>query len=207
MKLHTKTPFAQAVMTMLKRIADTFPETLDAPVRVHVAGGAATHFYTANRVSEDLDVEFWGRRVLVPQDLLVSYQDEAGQVRSVIFDINYNPTFALMQEDYPDRVVFLGNPFGDPRMEVFLLAPLDLAISKVARLSDNDRVDIAALAKEGLIESEALKQHAEEALSYYVGAKSQVAHNISQVYKMIQDIEKDRPLQGNASDESKHPSP
>lgn len=200
---HTHTRFSQSVLEMLKRIADTFPEKLDFPVKAYVAGGAAVHLYTGSRVSEDLDVEF-SKRVIVPQDLVISYQDENGVQRGLIFDTNYNPTFGLMHEDYPDAALFVDYPKGDTRLEVYVLSPVDLAVSKLARFSDGDRLDIKALAEAGLLKADDLRQRASEALSYYIGATSQVKHNVNDALAVVELAERQLAAKCSASKERGH---
>jgi hypothetical protein len=139
------------------------------PVRMYVAGGAAMHFYTGERISEDVDAVF-SHRFALPENLEVSYRDADGAARLLYFDRQYNDTFGLLHEAAHDDSVPLAIDGIDPAVfEVRLLAPVDLAVSKIARLSDHDRGDIAALARRGLVTPRALRRRAEEAMGGYVG--------------------------------------
>ena len=139
------------------------------PVRMYVAGGAAMHFYTGERISEDVDAVF-SHRIALPENLEVSYRDADGAARLLYFDRQYNDTFGLLHEAAHDDSVPLAIDGIDPAIvEVRLLAPVDLAVSKIARLSDQDRGDIAALARRGLVTTRALRRRAEEAMGGYVG--------------------------------------
>lgn len=139
------------------------------PVRMYVAGGAAMHFYTGERISEDVDAVF-SHRFALPENLEVSYRDADGAARLLYFDRQYNDTFGLLHEAAHDDSVPLAIDGIDPAVfEVRLLAPVDLAVSKIARLSDQDRGDIAALARRGLATARALRRRAEEAMGGYVG--------------------------------------
>ena len=139
------------------------------PVRMYVAGGAAMHFYTGERISEDVDAVF-SHRFALPENLEVSYRDADGAARLLYFDRQYNDTFGLLHEAAHDDSVPLAIDGIDPAIfEVRLLAPVDLAVSKIARLSDQDRGDIAALARRGLVTPRALRRRAEEAMGGYVG--------------------------------------
>ena len=139
------------------------------PVRMYVAGGAAMHFYTGERISEDVDAVF-SHRFALPENLEVSYRDADGAARLLYFDRQYNDTFGLLHEAAHDDSVPLAIDGIDPAVfEVRLLAPVDLAVSKIARLSDQDRGDIAALARRGLVTTRALRRRAEEAMGGYVG--------------------------------------
>src|SRR5581483_6576458 len=68
------------------------------PIRMYVAGGAALHFYTGERTSRDVDASF-SHRILLPEDLDVSYRDADGAARLLYCDRQYNDSFALMHED------------------------------------------------------------------------------------------------------------
>ena len=139
------------------------------PVRMYVAGGAAMHFYTGERISEDVDAVF-SHRFALPENLEVSYRDADGAARLLYFDRQYNDTFGLLHEAAHDDSVPLAIDGIDPAVfEVRLLAPVDLAVSKIARLSDQDRGDVAALARRGLVTPRALRRRAEEAMGGYVG--------------------------------------
>ena len=54
-------------------------------------GGAAMHLYTGERVSNDVDAVF-SKRIALPNDLEVAYQDPDGAARLLYFDRQYNDT-------------------------------------------------------------------------------------------------------------------
>ena len=54
-------------------------------------------------------------------------------------------------------------------LDVHLLSQLDLTVSKPGRFSSQDREDIRTLARSGLINADALRQRAEEALGRCIG--------------------------------------
>jgi hypothetical protein len=145
---------------------------------MYVAGGAAMHFYTGERISEDVDAVF-SHRIALPENLEVSYRDADGAARLLYFDRQYNDSFALLHEAAHDDSVPLAIEGFDPAIvEVRLLAPVDLAVSKIARLSDEDRSDIAALARRGLVTPRALRRRAEEAMAGYVGDLDRLRNSI-----------------------------
>src|SRR5438045_1033645 len=95
--------YLAAFRQIIARIAGTLtgiPKRL-LPIRMYVAGGAALHFYTGERVSEDIDAVF-SRRVVLPENLEVAYRDTDGAARLLYFDRQYNDSFALMHEDAHD---------------------------------------------------------------------------------------------------------
>jgi hypothetical protein len=163
------------------------------PVAMYVAGGAALHFYTGARISEDVDAVF-SHRVVLPDDLEVSYRDADGQARLLYFDRQYNDTFGLLHEAAHDDSVPLSLAGIDSRvLDVRLLGPVDLAVSKIARLSDQDREDIAALARAGLVKSTALRRRAEEALGGYVGDVGRVRNSIDIACRIAADAARTSP--------------
>ena len=100
--LHTDTALAKGLQALLKRLEARLG--LRVPVKVFLAGGMAVHLYTAGRVTTDVDAEF-GARLLLPNDLAVEIALEDGTPQLVYLDTNYNPTFALMHEDYQNDAI------------------------------------------------------------------------------------------------------
>lgn len=140
------------------------------PVRMVVAGGAAVHFYTAARTSRDVDATFSKRVILPDTGLDIAYIDANGKITSLYFDTQYNDTLGLMHEDAHDDAWTL-DLIGINRkiLDVRLLSPVDLAVSKLARYEQHDAQDIEALARFGLIDSAAVRARAEHAIQGYIG--------------------------------------
>ncbi len=156
------------------------------PVRMYLAGGAAVHFYTGARMTGDVDAVF-STRVVLPEDLDVAYVDEHGRNRLLYFDRQYNDTFALLHEDAHRASKKLTLHGVDPGLlEVRALAPVDLAVSKIARYEQHDQDDIAALARAGLITGPEVEQRAQEALAGYVGNVSRVHLSIKLARQLIE---------------------
>lgn len=127
------------------------------PVRMHVAGGSALHFHTGARVSQDIDAVF-SRRLVLPDNLDVAYRAADGSAQLLYLDRQYSDTLALMHEDaYRDSEPLPLPGIDAAVLEIRLLTPLDLAVSKIGRLSGQDREDIASLARHGLLRSNALR--------------------------------------------------
>ncbi|MFD2274753.1 DUF6036 family nucleotidyltransferase [Undibacterium arcticum] len=76
-------------------------------------------------------------------------------------------------------------------IKLFLLSPLDLAVSKIARFEGPDRADIASLAREKLIYPKALAERAEEAISYYVGSTERVRSNLREAIRVVETAQRD----------------
>jgi hypothetical protein len=160
------------------------------PIKMYVAGGAALHMYTGERVSRDIDAAF-SKRIALPDTLEVAYRDADGAARLLYFDRQYSDTFALLHEDaYDDSVLLSLEGHDDRVLEVRLLSALDLAVSKLGRFSSQDRDDITALARRKLIESGALRLRAEQALSAYVGNTERVQGSIEIACRIVSDLER-----------------
>lgn len=181
------TAFREIVNRIERPLAELPKRTL--PIRMYVAGGAALHLYTGERVSRDIDATF-SHRIALPENLEVAYRDADGAARLLYFDRQYNDTLGLLHEDARDDSVPLILEGTDSSvLEVRLLSALDLAVSKIGRFSGQDRDDIALLARRRLISSAALRQRAEEALQAYVGETTRVQGTIELAVRIINDIE------------------
>lgn len=157
------------------------------PIAMYVAGGAAQMFYTATRVSQDIDASF-SRRILLPEDLEVAYFDASGVARVLYFDRQYNDSFALLHEDVYEDSWPLRLPEIDAKViDVRLFAPVDLAVSKLARYAEHDQADISALAAAGLITATTVRERAEHALGAYVGELRGVKTSIRLACELIDE--------------------
>lgn len=155
------------------------------PIRMYVAGGAALHLLTGARVTEDVDATF-SKKVMLGDDIQVSYRDPDGRARMVYLDRNYNDTLGLLHADaYRDSRAVAVPGVDSKRLQVRVLAPADLAVSKLARFTDQDREDIELLARLGLVDSATLRRRAEEALEDYVGDPATVRISIDVACRLI----------------------
>lgn len=178
--------FREIVSRIEKSIADSGAK-LDEPVRMYVAGGAAVHFYTGARISEDIDATF-SRRLLLPKDLEVQYRDADGSPRLLYFDRQYNDTLGLMHEDADRDSLPLRLPGIDPKLiEVRVLSPVDIAVSKIARFEGEDQKDIERLATRGLLDVDALRARAREAMQGYVGRREPLEISLKFACRIVKD--------------------
>lgn len=183
--------YVAAFAQVAERIADSLAgvSRKSLPIQMYVAGGAALHFYTGHRMSRDIDAVF-SHRILLPDDLEVSYPDEDGAAQILFFDRQYNDSFALMHEDARNDSVPLRLDGVDPHiLDLRLLSPLDLAVSKISRFSDQDREDISALANRGLVDAAGLRVRAEEAAATYVGNLDSLQTSLNLACAIVEDVE------------------
>lgn len=186
---NTRPEYVAAFSELAARIAIALANTPKRvlPIRMYVAGGAALHFYTGERVSRDIDASF-SHRVALPDNLEVAYRDADGAARLLYFDRQYNDTLGLLHEDAHDDTTALSLAGVDAAiLDVRLLSPTDLAVSKIGRFSSQDRDDIAALARLGLIQVNKLRRRAQEALVAYVGDTARVRTSIDLACRIVED--------------------
>jgi len=79
--LKTDTPVFKATMELVEKIGNVLPERMkDDPLRIILTGGVAASLYRNLRTSRDVDA-ILSHRVLLPQDIAVSYIDTEGTSR------------------------------------------------------------------------------------------------------------------------------
>jgi hypothetical protein len=175
--------YLEAFSEVMRRLADA--TKAGKPVVICVAGGAALHLYTGSRVSKDIDAKIMAR-FIPPENLEVSFEDRDGRARLLYFDTQYNDTYSLLHENAYDDAIAIRLPGVDPaRLDVRLLSPVDLAVSKLSRFEAHDQADLRALAREGLITGPEVRARAEEALPSYGGDVARVRTSIAIAEKLI----------------------
>lgn len=106
----------QEYLAALGEIARRIAASLDnvapqaLPIRMYIAGGAALHFYTGERVSRDVDAAF-SRRIALPENLEVAYRDADGAARLLYFD-------RLVHQPGPRRHRGVGTAWPDRRRKL-----------------------------------------------------------------------------------------
>lgn len=188
--LHTHTALAEGLRALFHKLEAALG--LRRPINVYLAGGMAVHLYTASRMTSDVDAEF-GARVLLPPNVKVAVTLEDGTDAEVYLDTNYNPSLGLMHEDYDRDSIPVD--VGLEYLNVRVLSPVDLAVSKMSRFANNDREDIALLVRLGLTSSDAIHDRAMAALGGYVGNQKFVLHNIRDAVAIARGVETELELQ------------
>lgn len=182
------TGYGAALLDVLKRIESEFRgyDRRVLPIRMVIAGGTALYLHTGERVTEDIDATF-SRRALFSGDIEMAYRDPDGRAALLYLDRNYNDTLGLLHEDADDDAMRVDIKGIDRKvLDVRVLTPIDLAVSKLARFSDQDRDDILLLARRKLIAAKALRKRAEEALGSYVGNMAAAGNTIDIACKLLE---------------------
>jgi Nucleotidyltransferase of unknown function (DUF6036) len=192
---NTNTSLAQGLMKLFEALKERL--LIAQPIKVFLAGGMAVHLYTATRVTTDVDAEF-GSRIFIPSDLVVNVRLEDGREEALYFDTNYNSSFALLHEDYLDDAIPMD--IGIEQIRLHILSPLDLAVSKIARFSDNDKRDIADLVHHGLTNADEIEKRGSEALAGYVGGINMLKFNLIDAVELAKKVEMDLKLEREANE-------
>lgn len=176
---HTDSALAQGLHALIEKLQ--VETQLSRPIRMIVAGGMAVHLYTGTRVTTDVDAEF-SHKLLLPENLLVETTD--GDM--LYLDTNYNSTFALMHPNYADDAIRV--PLGTDLISLYILSPVDLILSKLARFHGPDAQDIQAMIKVSGVSEDEISRRAEEALIAYVGNQARIRTSLTLVLKMARDV-------------------
>ncbi len=148
-------------------------------VQVIVFGGCAVHLYTHHRVSTDVDAEIYCAntqdtlrlRTLLAEFPERFFDERSGRVMELNYDLQYNTSFGPLHEDYWERSIPLEEFPLESALHLHIAAPIDIAISKLGRATDQDVDDIMALLRAGFIVTAELRQLALQAIDMYVGNK------------------------------------
>jgi hypothetical protein len=154
------------------------------PITMYLAGGMAVNFYCGTRYTEDVDA-FYTHRVHVGS-CEVNYRHKDGNPSFLYLDNNYNPAFGLLHENHDrDAVEWTGIGNEKRKIHLYVLSPVDLAVTKISRYSPQDREDILALASAGLFSADQLRDRAIEALGDYIGDRAPVMMSIELICRQI----------------------
>ena len=177
------------VLDKIDAVLRSNPAAVGSPLTMYLAGGLAVNYHCGSRYTGDIDASFSHRVLLPNEELAANYTRANGEKSFIYFDANYNPAFALMHPDYQqDSVEWEG--IGNERrlVQLRVLSPIDLAVSKVSRFSEQDREDILELARVGLVTASDLRARAAEALEYYVGNMTTVRRNLDDIVREVAAI-------------------
>ncbi len=107
-----------------------------------------------------------------------------------MIDDTFNPTISgLLPENYQDDAIPLNRTVEAP-LHAFVVTGIDLAVSKLDRLGEQDQADIIFLYRAGKFTIEGLKAHAEEALLGAVGNERRLQGNINFMISRLEELER-----------------
>lgn len=175
------TPFVRALYDVIAQVDSVIPEGFTGTVDAYLLGGAAIHIYTRWRVSDDIDLKL-SHRVLLPRIPAALFIDNDGRERGVRLDTAFTDVLALLPPDWEKdcrRVDRIG------RIDLRIISPVDLAVSKIGRFQGNDVEDIEQLARHGLLHPESLERRCREALDYFIGGTTMIPYNLRDALEIV----------------------
>ena len=178
----------EAYFKALEQIMDKFDRhlgELKTPIQAFICGGSALMYWLDEaRLSMDVDA-FFSHQILRPQNVSFPFSDEYGNAFELEFDYNFHPQLSMFHPDYADKAKLI---MEFPNLQVFVLAPLDVAIMKISRFNSRDQFDLELLVDSGLLsDAEELRTRTEEALKYYVGNDTFIKIALDEICEKIAD--------------------
>ncbi|WP_296281986.1 DUF6036 family nucleotidyltransferase [uncultured Acinetobacter sp.] len=195
MDLFTDSPISKAIFELFKKLEDwivlNHKNLKNGAVKVYIFGGCAFHIHTNARGSNDIDAEIQAISYLKKEEIYlflenhdIEYMDENGLETNLEFDSGFNTSLASIDPDYDERLIPL---ISNSIVEVYLVSGLDLAVSKLARLSDRDIEDIKELYLKGKFSLEAFKKSANNAEMYYA-TPEHLHSNIQYIISILSEL-------------------
>ena len=136
---------------------------IDRPVDIILIGGAAALLSGAvKRVTEDIDI--------LASSETIRMLKRAGILRSPIQPVA--DSFLCLHPDYRKACIYLRDLSFPPKIRVYRLSPLDLAVSKLSRFQQVDIEDIEAILKNEKIARKKLLKRYATARAYYTNPKA-----------------------------------
>jgi len=195
MTIYSNSPITIAILKLFQElenyVSKNHKNLPNGAVKAFIFGGCAFHIHTNARGSNDIDAEIQAIQQLKKHDIVlflenndVEYLDDNNLETNLEFDRSFNTSLASVDPDYPERAIPL---VANSIVEVYLVSGLDLAISKLARLSDRDIEDIKELYLNGKFSLEALKKSANNAEMYYA-TPEQLHSNIQYIVSILSEL-------------------
>ena len=195
MTIYSNSPITIAILKLFQELENyilkNHKNLPNGAVKAFIFGGCAFHIHTNARGSNDIDAEIQAIQQLKKHDIVlflenndVEYLDDNNLETNLEFDRSFNTSLASVDPDYPERAIPL---VANSIVEVYLVSGLDLAISKLARLSDRDIEDIKELYLNGKFSLEAFKKSANNAEMYYA-TPEQLHSNIQYIFSILSEL-------------------
>ena len=195
MTIYSNSPITIAILKLFQELENyilkNHKNLPNGAVKAFIFGGCAFHIHTNARGSNDIDAEIQAIQQLKKHDIVVflenndvEYLDDNNLETNLEFDRSFNTSLASVDPDYPERAIPL---VANSIVEVYLVSGLDLAISKLARLSDRDIEDIKELYLNGKFSLEAFKKSANNAEMYYA-TPEQLHSNIQYIVSILSEL-------------------
>ena len=197
--LYYNTPMSQAVLKIFENldawIKENYVNVPHDALKVYLFGGCAMCFYTNTRFTNDIDAELVAIdeklkdiRKHIQEHLMsimtVDFEDEDGLACALDFDGRFNITLPPLDPDYRERAKMI-HKTKSKSISLYLVSAVDIAVSKIHRLSPKDRKDIEILYQKGFFTREEFLEIAQEAKKYFAIKPEGLQLNIDDVYTSL----------------------
>ena len=154
-------PLDEPLDTLHRLLQDARPK-IDRPIEIILIGGAAALLSQAvDRITEDIDI--------LASSKTVSILQKAGALKFPIQPVA--DSFLCLHPDYRKACKYVRELSFPPKIRVYRLSPLDLAISKLSRFQQVDVEDIEAILRKEKIDRKTLIRRYATARAYYTNPK------------------------------------
>lgn len=171
----------------LRRLLQEARPKIDRSIEIILIGGAAALLSKAvTRVTEDIDI--------LASSKTIGLLEKAGALKFPIQPVA--DSFLCLHPDYRKACSYVRELSFPPKIRVYRLAPLDLAISKLSRFQQVDIEDIGAILKKEKIDRKKFIRRYATARAYYTNPKEtdfNVRLLVRKIYREEFDPKKDLP--------------
>lgn len=188
-----------AALDIMRQLSEEI-KMADVQVDAYIAGGMAVSWWIGeDRWSIDVDA-FFSHRLMMPE--LKSNLEIDNEEHEVFLDHNFNDTFMLIQQDYPDRATEVA-VFNN--LHIHVIAPVDLIITKIARLSNQDLMDIDLLIGKNLVDRDEFHELLSDALIDFIGNPDRILHKLKIIERLFNVNEKKKEKENESTAETDWP--
>lgn len=142
------------------------------------------NIYTGDKLATSIDVSY-SERMMIPENLVSSIKGIDGLDSMLRFNVYHNQMLAVARmHAFRDAIAV---NFGLKMIQLMVLTPVDLAVSKLGRLSETDLEDGCSLARAGLVTAVQVLARGEEAFSDYVCDTKDLQANLKRLADAIRN--------------------
>lgn len=172
-----------ALRDWLGRVAEHLGDT-QGDVRANLVGDLAYRLWTGDAREVDARIE-WSKRIALPPWLMHFLLPAAGGAPGEArIEHGFSECQGCYAEDWHMRAVPLER-IGS--LDIRVISPLDLAVSKVIWFEARDRADVVELCRRGLVVPDIFEERAHAALPRYVGGEALYGLQLKEAIQIVRD--------------------
>ncbi|SFK54465.1 hypothetical protein [Methylophaga sulfidovorans] len=175
-----ETNFWRAVCRLVSCFTEDLPE--HTAIRAYIINDSALYLYTKQAKPLSIEICF-SERLIIPEGMVETYLDELEtdmkkQLKTIRLDRSYHDGAGLLHPDYKNDSSFICHAANTDKIALYVISPLDLAVSKLARYYDGGDLAIKKLADMGFFNRSEFESRAKETLDSYIGDKKLIFSGI-----------------------------